>query len=81
MDHKNGGEFVSGGSSGGGSVNIFAMDIQRKGSIVANGGEAQLTSTVNWGHQGCGGKGGDGTTTIGLLSKNGTFIEDVEEQS
>lgn len=56
---------VCGGSSGGGSVNIFyRQNFENNGSIVANGGTA-----------GNGGAGGTGSVTIGNIS-TGSFVED-----
>lgn len=50
-----------GGSSGGGSINIFANAVEDKGKILAKGGEAQ---------SGSGGQGGAGTVTINQLEPN-----------
>ena len=49
---------ASGGSSGGGSINIFANAIEEKGSVLANGGESR---------NGNGGVGGEGSVTINQL--------------
>ena len=58
-----------GGSSGGGSINIFARnDITVKGNIDVSGGIRVV------GRYGSGGAGGKGTVTIGSIS-TGTFVE------
>lgn len=58
--------YSSGGSTGGGSVNIFYKDnYQNNGSILAKKGD---------GAYGGGGSGGDGTVTIGNIS-TGIFIK------
>lgn len=59
---QGGGHNLSGGSSGGGSVNIFYNTLQNKGTITATGGAAQWTG-MTW----AGGKGGDGTVTLSIL--------------
>ena len=54
-----------GGSSGGGSINIFYKDIlSNNGNILANGGGDDNMP-----------KGGDGSVTIGNIS-SGTFTKD-----
>lgn len=52
---------TSGGASGGGSVNIFAINIINKGTISANGGIQTAGYTYT------GGKGGNGSVTITKL--------------
>ena len=54
-----GGGTAPGGSSGGGSVNIFANIIREKGVVTANGGESK---------NGNGGIGGQGSVTINELN-------------
>ena len=60
---------IGGGSSGGGSVNIFYSEsYQNTGSITNEGG-------VKGGDRNYGGAGGSGTTTIGRLL-DGNFIKE-----
>lgn len=56
---------ISGGASGGGSINIFYNEFVANNSCVANGGTG-----VNYG-----GSGGAGTVTIGNIS-TGTFVQE-----
>lgn len=52
---------VAGGSSGGGSINIFFKDnYENNGVIEAKGGA---------------GNGGNGTVTVGVLGKDGTYVD------
>lgn len=54
---------ASGGSSGGGSINVFYIDeYENNGSIAATGPKMRT-----------GGKGGDGSVTVGSIS-TGTFV-------
>ena len=52
----------TGGASGGGSINIFYLNIRNRGSITATGGEA---IQGEGGH--AGGAGGNGTANIGSI--------------
>lgn len=67
------GRHFAGGSSGGGSINIFyknAFINKNSDSIVANGG-----ISVNYTKYGKAGNGGNGSVTIGNIL-TGTFIKD-----
>ncbi len=60
----------AGGSSGGGSINIFYNKCIKDGLVEAIGGESSgYVGGAN------GGKGGDGTTSIGNVS-TGNYVED-----
>lgn len=62
-----------GGSSGGGSINIFyENEYENNGEITAVGGEAIQTNIKSAIRKG--GRGGDGTVTIGKILE-GTFIK------
>ena len=56
---------VSGGASGGGSVNVFYNKLKNKGEFDVSGGKS-----VKYG-----GAGGAGTATVGRI-ENGTFIKE-----
>jgi hypothetical protein len=63
-----------GGSSGGGSINIFyGNNCENNGEITAVGGEAVQTNIKSAKRKG--GKGGDGTVTIGRILE-GTFVKE-----
>ena len=63
-----------GGSSGGGSINIFyGNNCENNGEITAVGGEAVKTNIKSGKRKG--GKGGDGTVTIGRILE-GTFVKE-----
>ena len=63
-----------GGSSGGGSINIFyGNNCENNGEITAVGGEAVQTNIKSAKRKG--GKGGDGTVTIGRIPE-GTFVKE-----
>ena len=63
-----------GGSSGGGSINIFyENNCENDGEITAVGGEAVQTNIKSAKRKG--GKGGNGTVTIGRILE-GTFVKD-----
>jgi len=60
---------ASGGSSGGGAIDIFYADSCQQGIIAANGGASgDITGDTSYGITGLGGKGGDGSITISQLS-------------
>ena len=65
---KGGAARAGGGSSGAGSINIFARTIIDYGKKEANGGEA--TGLM----QALGGAGGNGSITIGNIA-TGTFVK------
>ena len=67
---SNGGDgYAAGGSSGGGSVNVFyRKNCEDSGKMEANGGE-----------YGNGGAGGNGTVTVGNI-KTDTFVKDNREE-
>ena len=59
---------ASGGSSGGGAVDIFYYDSRQDGTITANGGlSGDLCGSTAQG-DGFGGKGGNGSITISQLN-------------
>lgn len=70
---------TSGGSSGGGSINIFYKKCTVKGEIEAIGGEKIQNYTSYDKATTYSGKGGDGSTTIGTII-NGTFEKEIYEK-
>lgn len=60
-----GNHVAPGGSSGGGSINIFYKSSIKQGTITANGGNSSIGSVI-------GGAGGTGSISIGKLL-NGTY--------
>ena len=67
------GDWGSGGSSGGGTINIFYPGVQEKneeGNINVDGGSIVGTNNSK------GGAGGKGTVTIGNI-ENGTYQDDI----
>lgn len=60
-----GNHVAPGGSSGGGSINIFYKSSIKQGTITANGGNSSIGSVI-------GGAGGNGSISIGQLL-NGTY--------
>ena len=65
--------YVTDGSSGGGSINIFYQDNYTPGTIDVSGGEASAEST---GNGTCyGGAGGNGSISSGCIA-TGTYVAD-----
>ena len=65
---------AAGGSSGGGSINIFYKEEYiNNGTIISNGGETAIGIDLGGGGNISGGSGGDGTVTIGNIS-SGSFV-------
>lgn len=61
----------NGGSTGGGSINIFYRNTILQGTISAEGGAIAMgRASAN---NGCGGKGGTGSISIGKI-QDGTYI-------
>lgn len=69
---SNGGlyRYSMGGSSGGGSINIFYKETCEKGSLNANGGSRRSGGTG-----GTSGAGGTGSITVGSIA-TGSFVSD-----
>jgi len=61
---------AAGGSSGGGSINLFTNTLENNGTIQANGGISVQSNSH-------GGAGGKGSITIGSI-ETGTFVEQVD---
>ena len=72
---KGGDGYCPGGSSGGGSINIFYSKLKSTGTIVANGGIAAKNVPAS-GYQGVKGiAGGNGTVTLNKVSPDLNYIE------
>ena len=66
---------ASGGSSGGGSINLFYKDsFNNVNTISSNGGNVAIGIDLGGGGNVSGGSGGDGSVTVGNIS-TGTFVK------
>lgn len=73
---------ASGGSSGGGSINLFYKDsFDNVNTISSNGGNVAIGIDLGGGGNVSGGAGGDGSVTIGNIS-TGTFVkQEIQENT